>query len=118
LYNYIRVFQYPNGTRTLVLNEGLATHSIYYPNRVLTGDYWDYYLAMPFFRGREAPKELKRVAIVGLAGGTIARELTAAYGPVQIDGAEIDPAIIDVARKYFHMTEPNLHAYAGDGRTF
>ncbi len=118
LYNYIQVFQYPDGTRTLVLNEGLATHSIYYPNRVLTGDYWDYYLAMPFFRGREAPKELKRVAIVGLAGGTIARELTAAYGPVQIDGAEIDPAIIDVARKYFHMTEPNLHAYAGDGRTF
>jgi spermidine synthase len=118
LYNYIQVFQYPNGVRTLVLNEGLATHSIYYPDRVLTGDYWDYYLAMPFFNGLNAPKQLKRVAIVGLAGGTIARELAAAYGPVPIDGAEIDPAIIDVARNYFHMTEPNLHPYAGDGRTF
>jgi spermidine synthase len=118
LYNYIQVFQYRDGVRTLVLNEGLATHSIYYPDRILTGDYWDYYLAMPFFNGINGPKQLKRVAIVGLAGGTIARELTAAYGAVPIDGAEIDPAIIDVARKYFHMTEPNLHTYAGDGRTF
>lgn len=118
LYNYIQVFQYPNGVRTLVLNEGLATHSIYYPDRILTGDYWDYYLAMPFFNGINGPQQLKRVAIIGLAGGTIARELTAAYGAVPIDGAEIDPSIIDVARKYFHMTEPNLHTYAGDGRTF
>jgi spermidine synthase len=118
LYNYIQVFQYPDGTRTLVLNEGLATHSVYDPTRVLTGDYWDYFLAMPYFRGADAPRQVKRVAIVGLAGGTVARELTAAYGPVPIDGAEIDPAIIDVARKYFAMTEPNVHPYAGDGRTF
>jgi spermidine synthase len=37
---------------------------------------------------------------------------------VQIDGVEIDPAIVQVARKYFDMNEPNLHVTIGDGRAF
>jgi hypothetical protein len=40
------------------------------------------------------------------------------YGPVQIDGVEIDPRIIDVGRRYFAMTEPNLNAVAADGRYY
>ena len=32
LYNYIQVTQLPDGTRELILNEGDAIHSIYYPN--------------------------------------------------------------------------------------
>jgi spermidine synthase len=31
---------------------------------------------------------------------------------------EIDPAIVDVGRKYFGMNEPNLHVFVQDGRTF
>jgi spermidine synthase len=37
---------------------------------------------------------------------------------VPIDGVEIDPAIVDVGRRYFDMREPNLHVYEDDGRTF
>src|SRR5579884_3362642 len=45
LYNYIQVVQLPDGTRELMLNEGDAIHSVYYPDphRVLTGWYWDYF---------------------------------------------------------------------------
>ncbi len=118
LYNYIQVVQQPDGTRELVLNEGQAIHSIYRPDQVLTGWYWDYFLAAPYFNAGPATSQVHRVGIIGLAGGTIAREFTAAYGPVPIDGVEIDPAIVAVGRKYFGMTEPNLHVFVADGRPF
>jgi predicted membrane-bound spermidine synthase len=120
LYNYIQVTQLPNGTRELILNEGQAIHSIYYPNsnQVLTGWYWDYFLAAPYFNSGFKASDLHRVAIIGLAGGTIAHQFTDVYGPVPIDGVEIDPAIVNVGRKYFGMTERNLNVYEEDGRTF
>lgn len=120
LYNYIQVTQLPDGTRQLVLNEGQAIHSIYYPNpnTVLTGWYWDYFLAAPYFNAGFKPQKLHRIGIIGLAAGTIAHQFTRVYGPVPIDGVEIDPAIVNVGRKYFGMNEPNLHVYEQDGRTF
>ena len=120
LYNYIQVAQLPDGTRQRILNEGQAIHSIYYPDRskVLTGWYWDYFLAAPYFNKGFTPQQLHRVGIIGLAGGTIARQFTQVYGPVPIDGAEIDPAIVSVGQKYFDMNEPNLNVYVQDGRTF
>jgi hypothetical protein len=120
LYNYIQVTQH-DGERDLVLNEGQAIHSVYYysdPSKVLTGWYWDYFLAAPYFNPGFEPQQLHRVAIIGLAGGTVAHQFTTVYGPVPIDGVEIDPAIVDVGRKFFNMTEPNLHIYTQDGRAF
>ncbi len=121
LYNYIQVTQQPDGTRQLILNEGEAVHSIYSPdpNQILTGWYWDYFLAAPYFHAGMQPGDVHRVGIIGLAAGTIAHQFTRVYGPsVQIDGAEIDPDIVDVGRKYFDMNESNLHVYTEDGRTF
>jgi spermidine synthase len=120
LYNYIQVTQLPDGTRELILNEGDAIHSIYYPDphKILTGWYWDYFLAAPYFNAGFTPQKLHRVGIIGLAGGTIAHQFTQVYGPVPIDGVEIDPAIVNVGRKYFDMNEPNLHVYEQDGRIF
>jgi spermidine synthase len=119
-YNYIQVAQQHDGTRQLILNEGQAIHSIYYPdnNRVLTGWYWDYFLAAPYFNPSFSPQKLHRVGIIGLAAGTIAHQFTQVYGPVPIDGVEIDPAIVDVGRKFFNMNEPNLHIHIQDGRTY
>src|SRR5437762_188438 len=66
-----------------------------------------------------APSEVtpKSVAILGLAGGTAARQYTAAFGAsVQITGVEIDPDIVDVAHRYFHLNEPNVHPVVADAR--
>ena len=117
-YNYIQVVQTADGTRQLVLNEGEAIHSVYNPNQILTGWYWDYFLAMPYFNQGENAGKVKRVAIIGLAAGTIARQFTAVYGHMPIDGVEIDPAIVAAGRRYFDMTEPNLHVHTADGRTY
>ena len=54
--------------------------------------------------------------MIGLAGGTSARQATAVFGDVPIDGFELDPKLIGVGREYFGMTEPNLNAIAQDGR--
>jgi spermidine synthase len=117
-YNYIQVVRTSAGTTELVLNEGQAIHSVYNPHQILTGWYWDYYLAAPYFNPPPAAGQVHRMAIIGLAGGTIARQFTAVYGNVPIDGVEIDPDIVAAGRKYFDMTEPNLHVYIADGRTF
>lgn len=111
-YNYIQVVQ--DGSRTdLVLNEGHAVHSIYDPTTLYTHGPWDYFLLAPLFGSSTPPG---RVAIIGLAGGTVARQYTAIDGPIPIDGVEIDPRIVDVGRRYFQMTEPNLHVIVADGR--
>ena len=115
-YNYIQVLE-RDGTRYLMLNEGQGIHSMYRPDQILTGGTWDYFLAAPFFNAAPHPMEaVRRVGLVGLAGGTIARQYTQVYGSIPIDGWEIDPGILEVGRTYFGMTEPNLNAIAQDGR--
>ncbi|MEA2683312.1 MAG: hypothetical protein QOK05_1640 [Chloroflexota bacterium] len=118
-YGYIQVVERA-GRRELVLNEGQAIHSIYDPNSLLTGGYWDLLTTAPVMGYRTWKGERPRsVLILGLAGGTAARQLTAAYGTdVQIDGVEIDPRIVDVGRKYFAMTSPNIHPIVADGRYY
>ena len=119
-YNYIQVVRDSNGSMNLVLNEGHAIHSLYNAGWVLNGPSWytDYALVAPYFAAAPRPNARPRLAIVGLAAGTIAKQYTAIYGPTPIDGVEIDPAIVDAGRKYFAMTEPNLHVTIADGRTF
>jgi spermidine synthase len=56
--------------------------------------------------------------VIGLGGGTIAREFSTAYGTIPIDGVEIDPTIVELGRKYFNMNEQNLHVIVQDGRSY
>lgn len=115
-YNYIEVVE-RGGVRYLLLNEGQGVHSIYDPDQLATFGTWDYFLAAPFYNAAPFPPEaVQRLGIVGLAAGTIARQYTAVFGPIPIDGWEIDPEIIAVGREYFDMREPNLNAIPEDGR--
>jgi spermidine synthase len=115
-YNYIQVVE-RNSTRYLLLNEGQGIHSIYNPNRVITDGTWDYFTIAPFFNAPPfSADRVKRMAVIGLAGGSIARLYTELYGPIAIDGIEIDPKIVEVGRDYFGMTQPNLNVVVGDGR--
>ena len=118
VYNYIQVVQVGDETQ-LIMNEGLAIHSIYNPHTILTQGYWDYFMIAPYFNKPPfTQNQVRKVALIGLGAGTAAREFTATYGPIPIDGVEIDGTIVDLARQYFHMTEPNLHVIVQDGRYF
>ncbi|MBN1639606.1 MAG: fused MFS/spermidine synthase [Anaerolineae bacterium] len=117
-YNYIQVLEVA-GVRYLMLNEGQGVHSIYDPRSLATTGTWDTMTIAPFFNPPPfTPQQVRRVCVIGLAGGTVARQATAAYGPIPIDGVEIDPAIVEVGRAYFSMDIPNLHVYTMDGRYY
>jgi spermidine synthase/MFS family permease len=117
-YNYIQVVRVGEQMQ-LILNEGLAIHSIYDPNQILTQGPWDYFMIAPYLNKPPfTQSQVHRACIIGLGAGTISRELTAAYGPIPIDGVEIDGTIVDLGRQYFHMNEPNLNVIVQDGRYF
>jgi spermidine synthase len=115
-YNYIQVIE-REGYRLLRLNDGQGVHSMYHPEDLIDHGPWMQFLAGPFFNPPPYdPEEVESIAIVGLAAGTTARQATAVFGSVTIDGYEIDPEIIAVGREFFDMNMPNLDAYAQDGR--
>ena len=114
-YNYIEVLK-SGDSMMLRLNEGQGIHSEYNPNQLFYGGPWEEFLVAPMFNPEFDPSKVRRIAIVGLAAGTTARQATAVYGGIPIDGYEIDPKIVEVGRKYFGMTMPNLNVYVADGR--
>ena len=117
-YNYVQVVD-RNGQIRLVLNEGHATHSIYNPDgEQLTGGPWDYFMVGPYFNENQRPEDVDSLLLIGLAAGTVAKQFTAAYGPIPIDGVEIDGEITEIGREYFDMNEPNLNVVVEDGRYF
>lgn len=117
LYNYIQVVKRGPATY-LVLNEGRAVHSIYNPENLLTYGPWDYYLVAPYFNANLDESQVQSLYMVGLGAGTVPKQFTTIYGPIRIEGAEIDPEIIAIGRRYFAMNEPNLRAIPEDGRTY
>jgi len=115
-YNYIQV-QKIDDVFLLRLNEGQGIHSIYNPATLVTGGPWEQVLVVPFFTSPHVDlASIRNMAIVGLAAGTTARQATVVFPNIQIDGFEIDPKIITVARTYFDMNEPNLNVIVQDGR--
>ena len=118
LYNYIVVRQW-GSEHHLKLNEGIGLHSVYHPDMLLSQGIWDYFLLAPFFNPPPAlPGADYRMALIGLAAGTVSQLFTDIYGPIPITGVELDPEIIEVGRQYFAMNQPNLTAVAADGRTW
>ena len=112
-YNYVQVVR-QDGCNYLLLNEGQAYHSFYCDDgRVPRVSVWSIMLAAPYFN--EAPA-VGSLGVVGLAAGTIPKQYTRVFGPIPIDGIELDPAIVQAGRAYFALVEPNIRVIVGDGR--
>lgn len=114
-YNYIQVLE-KDGYTYLRLNEGQGVHSIYKPGELNYGGPWQQFLSGPFFYDAVQPEDVKRMAIIGLAAGTTARQASAVFPEIEIDGYELDPEIVKVGIKYFGMELLNLNIHVEDGR--
>jgi spermidine synthase len=114
-YQYARVVEQADGTRSLELNEGLARHSLYRPGSYLTGDYWDGFLADPRAALRAPPR---RIAILGNAAGTTARAYGHYFPATAIDAVEIDAKVTEMGRRWFDMRAPKLRTFAEDARPY
>ena len=113
-YQFVQVVQ-RDDAHLLYLNEGFAVHSLWRPSTVLTGGEWDMFLTVPPLMDRP----VKRIAILGNAGGTTARSFGVYYPDISIDGVEIDPEVNAVAKKYFGETDNvRLNVVTADARPF
>ena len=113
-YQYVQVVERA-GVRKLYLNEGIAVHSVWRSDSVLTGGVWDAFLAVPLLLERP-PRSL---AILGNAGGTVARAFGVYYPHVEIDGVEIDPAVTEAGRRYLGLDDnARLRTHDADARPF
>jgi spermidine synthase len=114
-YNYIQVVR-QGDCNYLLLNEGQAYHSYYCDDdQIPRVSVWTIMLAAPYFNPPD-DVSVTKMGVVGLAAGTIPKQFTQVFGPIPVDGIEIDPKIMEVGREYFDMTEPNINLIAGDGR--
>ncbi len=112
-YQYIEVLKYGND-HYLSYNEGLGIQSYYNPDKYFSGMYYDYYSLLPHLYENDT-----NVLIIGLAGGTIARQLDYYHGnKVSITGVEIDKKITDIAKNMFELNDQKIKIVNQDGRIF
>lgn len=112
-YQYARVLESPDGVRSLELDEGHATHSVYAPGKWLTDNYWDEMTALTL-AGAHAPP--RSVAVLGDAAGTSARQLGHYFPMTRVDAVELDGALTQVGRELFDLSGPHLHTHTADAR--
>ncbi len=114
-YQYVQVVERADGSRALRLNEGVAVHSLWRRDSVLTGGVWDTFLLVPPL----VERPVERMLVIGNAGGTVARAYGELYPDVRIDGVEIDPEVSEAGRRYLGLDDnPNLRVVAADGRPY
>jgi spermidine synthase len=99
-HQYIRVIERDDGERILELNEGQAIHSVLPASGYLTDDYWDGFLVLPLTTGVGPPE---RIAILGNAAGTVARQYGRFWPRTEVDAVELDPKLTEVGYRYFEM---------------
>jgi len=115
-YNTIRVVEDDRGLRTLQFRKYGARQSV-----VKVGD--PDHLELAYSRvipiGLAFVEQPKRILVVGLGGGTIPCFLHKHYPRTVIDVVDIDPDVVQVAKRFFGFREDAvMHAYAEDGRRF
>jgi len=63
--------------------------------------------------------DAKRVLVLGLGGGAITKRFWHDYPQVSVDSVEIDPVVVDVAKKYFGLpVDARSRVFAQDARRF
>jgi len=112
-YHHIQVYD-ENNTRTLSFNGSWeTTMSLTNP---LTGHFeYTEYFQMPWLWNHD----IKHVLMEGLGGGSTPRAYQHYYTNVMVDMVEIDPVVVEVAKKYFNVEETNnFKIHINDGRVF
>lgn len=112
-YHHLRVVD-EEGVRTLYFDS--APQSRMSLDDPLKG-HFEYveYLHLPWLWD----EDIRSVLVIGLGGGSLQRTYQARYPGVDIETVEIDPAVIECARRYFDLRETDrMKVFTGDGRQY
>ena len=117
VYNNIYVYQEGNYlAMTFGYNRTLYTESMYNPrdDRDLPVYYTQFMTASLMY-----PKKITSILEIGFGGGRTAWYLHRFLPNVSITSVELDPAVVDLAHKYFGIkNEPKFQVVNRDGRLF
>jgi len=115
-YNTIVVTEDSSGLRTLLFERGGTRQSVVKPG---DPDHLELSYARVAMVGLALCDEPRRILVLGLGGATLPTFLRKHYPGAAIDVAEIDPEVVDVAKKFFGFREDErMRAHVGDGRRF
>src|SRR5205809_4321678 len=115
-YNTIIVTEDQRGMRTLLFERGGGRQSVVKPG---DPDHVELPYARVALAGLALCEEPRRILVVGLGGATLPTFLRKHYPNAAIDVAEIDPDVVDVAKKFFGFREDErMRVHVGDGRRF
>jgi spermidine synthase len=63
--------------------------------------------------------DARRVLVLGLGGGAVTKRYWRDYPQMRVDSVEIDPVVVDVARRYFGLPEDErLRVFTQDARRY
>lgn len=125
-YQYVRVSRERRGDESALLlqvNEPVADYqSRWVEGGLLTSAYYDHFALLPLLVPVRDDRPLS-IAIVGLAGGVISRQIHALYPDTRlhIDGVEVDGEVVRLARAHFGLDaehQPHTDVHVLDGRVF
>ncbi len=112
-YHHILVTD-EGGLRTLRFDDGLETRMSLQDPMKGHFEYTEYFHLAWLWK-----TNLSSVLIIGLGGGSIQRSFEFYYPGVKIETAEIDPAVVQVARAFFQFKESDRQKVrVEDGRIF
>ncbi len=117
LYNNIYVYeQAPYRSMTFGHNRRIYTESVYNTRDELDlpVDYTRFMTASVMYA-----KDVRSILEIGFGGGRTAWYLHRSLPKVQVTSVELDPTVLELAKKYFGIKEePNFHVANRDGRLF
>lgn len=114
-YHQVRVTQ-ENGFRYLAFDRTRGTQSAM---KLLDPTFLYYTYTQMAFAGLAFNPQPQDVLFLGLGGASMPKFFRQNYPDANIDIAEIDPMVIDVAQKYFNLiVDPRMRIHKTDGRVF
>lgn len=91
-----------------------ATFATWHPEKLLTGYSWDAITAACMLRSTDPSS----VLLLGLAGGTVVRQLRALLPHSTITAVEIDEEVVDLGRRHMELGRFDAEIVIGDAYEF
>ena len=100
-------------TRSLVVDETFA--SFYRPGEIATHCVWDAIAAPILWL---PPKRRRKILLLGLGGGSVARIARALAPTAEITGIEFEPEVVRLARRHLDLDETGVRVEIADARAW